>query len=157
MADYYTETNIDTLILIDTQYWNNGSTLLGFNNGGFSCLGHCIITGVLTVYQILRINGYMEAFTLNVGRGDVYFENNAYDNAGAGVTIRSSANPSTGSMFAVRSSGRDARLWVGQSITTPGANDFYAEYSGSSGDEGTKSSYKHKLTITIAQFGTVTT
>ena len=44
----------------------------------------------------------MEAFTLNVGRGDVYFENSSYDNAdGAGVTIRSSSNPSTGSMFAL--------------------------------------------------------
>ena len=34
---------------------------------------------------------------------------------------------------------------------------FYAGYSGSSGGEGTTSSYKHKLTSTIAMFGTVTT
>ena len=100
----------------------------------------------------------MEAFTLNVGRGDVYFENSSYDDAdGAGVTIRSSSNPATGSMFAVRSSGHAARLWVGQSITTPGINDLYVGYSGSSGDEGTTSSYKHKLTSTISQFGTITT
>ena len=60
-------------------------------------------------------------------------------------------------MFAVRSSGEACRLWVGQSITTPGDNDFYAGYTGSAGGENATSSYKHKLTSTIAQFGTVTT
>ena len=160
MADYYTKTDIDTLIgvdgLINTEYWSNGSTLLEFNNGGFSCLGHCIITGVLTVYQILRINGYMEAFTLNVGRGDVYFENNAYDNAsGAGLTIRTSSNPGTeSSMFAVRASGNASRLWVGQNITTPGWNDLYAGFAGISRGESTISSYNHKLTSVDARFGT---
>ena len=115
------------------------------------------MTGVLTVYQILRSNGIVEAFTLNVGRGDVYFENNANDNAdGAGLTIRTSYNPGTGSMFAVRASGNASRLWVGQSITTPGWNDFYAGYSGTSGGESTTSSYKHRLTSTTAVFGTFT-
>ena len=57
-------------------------------------------------------------------------------------------------MFAVRASGNASRLWVGQYITTPGWNDFYAGYTGSSGDEGTTSSYKHKLTSAEARFNT---
>ena len=41
----------------------------------------------LATTQNLLHNG--SDFTVHVGRGDVYFENNAYDNAnGAGVTIR---------------------------------------------------------------------
>ena len=69
--------------------------------------------------------------TLNIGRGDVYLENNSNDNQdGAGLTIRTSDNPSSGdedsvgSIFAIRSSGEAARLWVGQSQTTTGDNDF---------------------------------
>jgi hypothetical protein len=69
--------------------------------------------------------------TLNVGRGDVYIENNSGDNQnGAGITIRTANNPnsgsegSVGSIFAVRSSGQASRLWVGQSKTTTGDNDF---------------------------------
>jgi hypothetical protein len=82
--------------------------------------------------------------TLNVGgRGDVYFEDNAYDNAdGAGVTVRTSNNPTTGSMFAVRSSGQASRLWVGQDLTSVGNNNFYAGYTGGNGGEATPSSYK---------------
>ena len=57
-------------------------------------------------------------------------------------------------MFAVRASGNASRLWVGQYITTPGWNDFYAGFTGTSGGEGTTSSYKHKLTSTTAVFGT---
>ena len=133
--------------------------MLSFHNAVFSVLGYCSVSGVATIQQILRLNGYMEAFTLNVGRGSVYFENNAHDNvSGAGLTIRTSSNPGTeSSMFAVRASGNASRLWVGQYITTPGWNDFYAGFTGTSGGEGTTSSYKHKLTSTIAQFGTVTT
>jgi hypothetical protein len=71
--------------------------------------------------------------TINVGRGDVYIENNSDDaqnGDGAGITIRTSDNPSSGdegavgSIFAIRSSGQAARLWVGQSKTTTGDNDF---------------------------------
>lgn len=63
---------------------------------------------------------------INVGRGDVFIESNANDNAdGAGITLRTSANPSTGSMFAVRSSGQAPRLWVGQAVTSSGQNSFY--------------------------------
>ena len=162
MSDYYTKTDIDTLIgvdgLIDTQYWSNGSTLLSFHNAGFSILGHCFVQGVHTVQDILRINGHMEHFTLNVGRGDVHFENNANDNAnGAGLTIRTSSNPTTSSMFAVRSSGEACRFWVGQSITTPGDTIFHCGFIGSAGEENDTTKYKHKLAYNLAQFGTVTT
>jgi hypothetical protein len=68
---------------------------------------------------------------INVGRGNVYIENNSDDNQnGTGITIRTSLNPgegdegSVGSIFAVRSSGQAARLWVGQSKTTTGLNNF---------------------------------
>ncbi len=69
--------------------------------------------------------------SLNVGRGAVYVEDNADDNLdGAGITLRASANPSSGSVgaagsiFAVRSSGNALRLWVGQSVTSTGDNNF---------------------------------
>lgn len=73
------------------------------------------------------------ATKLNVGRGDVYIENNMHDNiegVGNGITIRPNINPNNGkegvvdSIFAVRSSGGIARLWVGQSMTSTGDNEL---------------------------------
>jgi hypothetical protein len=65
-------------------------------------------------------------FSFNVGRGDVYFENNGNSNSdGRGITLRTTANPVNGSIFDVRSSGQGSRLFVGQSITTAGINPFY--------------------------------
>ena len=94
-------------------------------------------------------------FTVDVGRGNVYFENNADDNAaGAGVTIRSSSNPNTtGSIFAVQSSGNASRLFCGQYITTPGYNDFYCGYTGSTGEENDTTKYNHKLSDNSVEFG----
>lgn len=70
----------------------------------------------------------------DVGRGVVHVENNADDNAdGAGITFRAYTNPANGSpndanppgsILAVRSSGQALRLWVGQSVTSTGANDL---------------------------------
>ncbi len=68
----------------------------------------------------------------DVGRGVVNVENHAQDNHnGAGITLRTSSNPGNGSpgdevgaIFAVRSSGDALRLWVGQSVTSTGDNDF---------------------------------
>lgn len=84
--------------------------------------------GGLQATQFLRSD---TGDTINVGRGDVYIENNSSDNQnGAGLTIRSSSNPTAGSegiegsIFSVRSSGSASRLWVGQSETTTGLNDF---------------------------------
>jgi hypothetical protein len=70
----------------------------------------------------------------NVGRGDVYIENNSNDNAdGAGITLRTSSNPSStgGAIFAVRSSGQAARFWVGQDVTSTGYNPLYVGTSDS--------------------------
>jgi hypothetical protein len=69
---------------------------------------------------------------LDIGRGRVYFENNTNDNQdGAGVTLRTSSNPSSGSIFAVRSSGQASRFWVGQNFTSSGMNPFYVGSSNS--------------------------
>jgi hypothetical protein len=82
--------------------------------------------------------------TLNTGEGDVYFEYNTNDRANetsAGITIRTSVNPTLDSMFAVRSSGHASRLWVGQELTSVGANKLCAGYGGSNGGEGVIASY----------------
>ena len=84
-------------------------------------------------------------------------ENNSFDNAdGAGVTLRTADNPSNsgGSIFAVRSEADASRLWVGQDITTPGDNEFHCGYTGEPGGEASASNYAHKLTDSIARFGT---
>ena len=83
--------------------------------------------------------------TINVGRGDVYFENHIADNTdGAGITMRVSSNPVNGAMFSVRSSSNKCRLWVGQTITTTGENEFYIRYTGSPwGSEYDSTQYRH--------------
>jgi hypothetical protein len=96
--------------------------------------------------------------TVNVGRGDVYFENNSYDNTdGAGLTLRTNDNPNNGSIFAVRSTGHASRLWVGQTITTPGTSPFYCGFTGSNGEENDTTKYKHSLTDAIVSLGTPVT
>ena len=109
---------------------------------------------IVATKQNLLNNG--SGFSVDVGRGELYFENNLYDdnNDGGGVTIRSKDNPTGGSILAVRSSGHACRLWVGQSITTPGDNDFYAGYTGASGAENIPGNYSHQLTSTNVAFGT---
>jgi hypothetical protein len=94
-------------------------------------------------------------FTVNVGRGDVYFEDNTYDNEdGAGITIRSSTNPANGAILAVSSSSGTSRLWVGQSFTTPGGNVFCAGYTGSLGGENFSNNYKHYFSSILADIAT---
>ena len=60
-------------------------------------------------------------------------------------------------MFAVRSSGNASRLWVGQTITTTGDNQFYCGYTGPNGAENDTTKYKHSLTDTAVTFGTPVT
>ena len=88
-------------------------------------------------------------FTFNVGRGDVYFEDNDNDDTdGSGLTLRTSSNPtnSGGSIFCVRSSGQAARLWVGQDITSVPNNKFGAgNFTGGTGNEGTISNYSFQI------------
>ena len=110
----------------------------------------------LNTKQTLLNNG--SDITVNVGRGDVYLENNANDNTdGAGVTLRTNDNPDNGSIFTVRSSGQASRLWVGQNITTTGDNPFYCGYTGNTGSESNTANYKHSLTGTAVTFGTPVT
>jgi hypothetical protein len=89
--------------------------------------------------------GTLEILTMDVGRGDVYFENNSNDNdSGNGITLRTPTNPgSTGSIFAVRSSGHGCRLWVGQDVTAvPCDSDFCAGQDGYAvGSENDRSTY----------------
>ena len=68
----------------------------------------------------------------NVGRGDLYFENNTYDpQNGTGITLRTANNPNAngtttdGNIFSVKSSGHASRLWVGQLLTSTGYNDYF--------------------------------
>jgi hypothetical protein len=93
----------------------------------------------------MRFNGGDGTITMDVGRGDVYFENNSNDNAsGSGITLRTPSNPgSTGSIFAVRSSGNGCRLWVGQDATCVASDsDFCAGQNGYAvGSENDRSTY----------------
>lgn len=78
----------------------------------------------------------LPAVKINVGRGDVYIENNEYDNPnGAGITIRTSSDPTEGNIFAVRSNGNLSRLWVGQSVTSSPRNNFYVGSNKDIGEE----------------------
>jgi len=105
------------------------------------------VVGTVTASGVIAgatgVNG--TPLVLNVGRGDVTFEYNTYDRGnddGAGITIRTSANPVLDSMFAVRSSGHASRLWVGQDLTSVGSNQLCAGFSGADGTEGVLDSYK---------------
>ena len=98
--------------------------------------------------------------TFNVGRGNVYLENNANDNVnGSGLTLRTSSNPGNGggNIFGVRSSDQICRLWVGNEITTPGENSFYCGYAGVTGSESNKANYRHSFTNTSVILGTPVT
>ncbi len=93
---------------------------------GNVAIGHNSPTEQLHVIGNTILDGLVQ---FDVGRGLVNFENNGNDNAdGAGVTLRTNNNPGSGSgsgsIFAVRSSGQAPRLWVGQALTSAGANDF---------------------------------
>jgi len=108
--------------------------------GGLGVVSNVHTKGVIA--GATGVNG--TPLVLNVGRGDVTFEYNTYDRGnddGAGITIRTSANPVLDSMFAVRSSGHASRLWVGQTLTSVGSNQLCAGYGGASGGEGVLSSY----------------
>lgn len=91
---------------------------------------------------------------INVGRsttGHVVLENNQNDATdditGAGVTLRTTENPVNGSIFSVRSSDNSNRLWVGQSATTVGVNDFCVGFTGDIGNEYNKSLYNINLAL----------
>ena len=85
---------------------------------------------------------------INVGRGDVILESNINDSAdGAGITLKTSNNPTNGSIFSVRSVNDTSRLWVGQTITTTGKNDFYTGFIGTNGQEYDITKYNIQLAL----------
>ena len=98
-------------------------------------------------FNSARINS-LGALSMDVGRGNVTFEDNDNDDTdGAGITIRTGNNPSNtgGSIFAVRSSGQASRLWVGQDVTSVGYNKFGAGIFASTGNEGTIGNYSFQV------------
>jgi hypothetical protein len=124
------------------------------NTGGYKVNGTTVIDSSRNLTNIAKITGNSATggtTTFNVGRGDVYFENNTNSNAnGAGITLRTSSNPTAntdGCIFDVRSSGQAARLWVGQDLTSAGYNNFYVGRQ-VVGGEGTPANYEIELNST---------
>ena len=145
------------LHLVSGVYSGNGSGLTNLDAGNISIgtlavarggTGSATSTGTgSVVLQTAPSIGNGGVITMDVGRGNVQFENNAYDSAdGAGLTIRTQDNPTDGAILAVRSIDHGARLWVGQSITTAGMNNFHAGYSGANGQENDASKYTVAIT-----------
>jgi len=99
------------------------------SSGGYEVNSTTVIDSSRRLTNIAKITGNSASggtTTFNVGRGDVYFESNSNSNAnGAGITLRTSGNPTTGSIFEVRSSGQACRLFSGQNLSSAGTNPFY--------------------------------
>lgn len=91
------------------------------------------------------VHGLAES-TIDVGRGKVKVENNSADNAdGAGITLKTTSNPTTGSIFSIRNSSNAAKLWAGEAFSSSGVNGFYIG-STTSGSESNPALYNIKLT-----------
>ena len=164
---YYYLRTPTTSSLIVSNGANTGS-VAAFNYDGSSVLhGNTTILGTITNTGLASDLAGKQAslsagndVTLDVGRGDVYLEDSSYDNAdGAGVTLRTTDNPSNsgGSIFAVRSLANASRLWVGQDLTSTGANAFYCGFTGVAGEEATASNYAHSFSDSAVTLGTATT
>lgn len=132
---------------VDAQYLEGSNTALLVNQFPTIKKGININPSGSVKYSLHNyIITELPAVKINVGRGDVYIENNQYDNSnGAGITIRTSSNPIEGNIFAVRSNGNLSRLWVGQSISSSPFNNFCVGFKGEIGDEYTDN-YNIKLT-----------
>ena len=104
--------------------------------GSSKIYGDLNISNNLIAYRDFIINnaGIPNQFninSINIGRGNVFIENNNNDNeSGAGITLRTSDNPasgdpdSVGNIFAVRSSGQALRFAVGESEVSTGLNNL---------------------------------
>jgi hypothetical protein len=74
--------------------------------------------------------------TIDVGNGELFMEDNSFDGAGPGFTIRTSSDPiSSASMFSLRSTNNTSKFWVGMNATTVGNNSFGAGFTGTIGTE----------------------
>lgn len=133
---FFRETNTTGTVGIEIKKGDGTNTnqhiLRGNDNSSFAIDNSNVGIGTASPTEKFHVVGsslFDGAVFGDYGRGLVYWEDNANDNAdGAGVTLRTSANPGSGSaagsIFAVRSSGQAPRLWVGQALTSAGANDF---------------------------------
>lgn len=122
-----------------------------------NCL-HNFTTTASTINTQLTINGNLKVSgntTLNCGRGDIYLEDNANDNQnGAGITLRTNVNPSTGGIFSVRSLGHAPRFWVGQALQGMCDTVGMCYTSGVYSDCSNQANYKHVFKSTEATIGT---
>lgn len=79
----------------------------------------------LSDYTINNFNiSELNELFINVGRGQVFLENNIFEGDGAGITLRTNSNPIAGSIFSIRNRENDSKLWVGESLTSVGNNSF---------------------------------
>lgn len=104
----------------------------------------------------LLVNGHT---TFNVGRGNVFLENNINDDSsGAGLTLRTTQNPAENApIFSVRSAGDTGRLWVGQKSSNFGSNNFYFGGNEISEESNTIDNFKGVLTKNARMgIGTIT-
>lgn len=140
---------IPASIGVDTEYMEGSTTALLVNQFPSIKKGINLNPSDTTKYNLHNyVVTELGSVKINVDRGDVILENNAFDSAdgGAGITLKTTANPTNGSIFSVRSSGDLSRLWVGQTITSAGNNDFYAGFTGARGQEYDPAKYNIMLT-----------
>lgn len=136
-------------------HWTKSGTTVSYSSGnvgiGISTPAYLLdVNGTINTTKLQLKNSNISSTTndqiiMNVGRGNVYFEKNNNSTIDGtvkpGLTLRVSDNPTNGSLFDVRSSGNGCRLFVGQSITTPGTNPFYFGYTSGTADVYDTSKY----------------
>ena len=140
----------DALTLPSPQFEVDGSSQLSL--GGTRIVDSSRnLTNIAAIYGNSASGG---TTTFNNGRGAVYFENNGSSNAsGAGITLRTSSNPTgDASIFDVRSSGQAVRLFVGQDLSSSGYNPFYVGNANTGTGMGTVNNY----TIELKEDGNIT-
>ena len=79
------------------------------------------VNNAIALKQNLLNNG--NTINLDVGRGEVYLENNVNDlgdGIGSGICLRTSSNNINGSIFSIGSHNNAPRFWVGNSLTSSG-------------------------------------
>ena len=131
-----------TSIVAGTNINNSGSATVPILNLDTTIVGNTTLDGDIIVDGDIDLDG---TTTFNNGRGDVYFENNASSNPdGAGITLRTSSNPTNGSVFDIRRSGGASRMWVGNNLFSAGSGNFFVG-TPALGNEYDETDYEIKL------------
>lgn len=109
---------------------SSGSNIERLPNGELMITEYSIIKKGINLNEVetysihnFRITELNSLF-FDVGRGPVYVEDSVFDGDGTGITLRASNDPVNGSIFSVRTSENNSKLWVGSTITSPGNNRF---------------------------------